>query len=97
MARAPIDLPLADALRERIRAHLAGFERQSGPLEGRIPAAIRDGRLQAAASAISPERSQFMLCGNPDMLKDAAAALGERGLRKNRRRAPGHITVESFW
>jgi len=29
-----------------------------------------------------------MLCGNPGMLK---------GLRKNRRRTPGQITVESFW
>ena len=38
-----------------------------------------------------------MLCGNPAMLKDAAAALAVRGLRKNRRRTPGHITVESFW
>ena len=72
-------------------------ERAPGALEGRIPAAIRDGRLEAAAWVISPERSQFMLCGNPDMLKDAGAALLERGLRKNRRRTPGHITVESFW
>jgi hypothetical protein len=31
------------------------------------------------------------------MLKDAAAALGARGMRKHRRRTPGHITVESFW
>jgi ferredoxin--NADP+ reductase len=38
-----------------------------------------------------------MLCGNPDMLKDAGAALAARGLRKNRRRTPGQITVESFW
>ena len=38
-----------------------------------------------------------MLCGNPDMLKDTNAALAERGLRKNRRRSPGQITVESFW
>ena len=66
-------------------------------LSGRMPAAIRDGRLEAAGGPISPERSQFMLCGNPQMLKDAAAALAERGLRKHRRRAPGHITVESFW
>ena len=72
-------------------------EEVPGALQGRIPAAIRDGRLEAAAWAISPERSQFMLCGNPDMLKDAAAVLMERGLRKNRRRTPGHITVESFW
>ena len=72
-------------------------EKHPQSLAGRIPDAIRDGRLEAVAQPISPERSQFMLCGNPDMLKDASAALIERGLRKNRRRAPGHITVESFW
>jgi ferredoxin--NADP+ reductase len=72
-------------------------EKTPNALQGRIPAAIRDGRLEAAARPIAPERSQFMLCGNPDMLKEAAAALGERGLRKNRRRTPGQITVESFW
>jgi ferredoxin--NADP+ reductase len=68
-----------------------------GALEGRIPAAIRDGRLEAAGAPIAAERSQFMLCGNPQMLKDVAAALAERGLRKHRRRAPGQISVESFW
>ena len=73
-------------------------EELSESLQGRIPAAIQDGRLEAAAGApIAPERSQFMLCGNPGMLKDAAAALALRGLRKNRRRTPGQITVESFW
>jgi ferredoxin--NADP+ reductase len=69
-----------------------------GALAGRIPAAVRDGRLEAAAGLrLSPETSQVMLCGNPEMLKDTAAALAERGMRKHRRRAPGHITVESFW
>jgi ferredoxin--NADP+ reductase len=72
-------------------------EPHAGSLEGRIPAAIRDGRLEAAAGTFTPERSQFMLCGNPDMVKDVQAALVERGLRKHRRRAPGQITVETFW
>ena len=72
-------------------------EKHPQSLAGRIPDAIRDGRLEAVSQPISLERSQFMLCGNPDMLKDAAAALMERGLRKNRRRTPGQITVESFW
>jgi ferredoxin--NADP+ reductase len=72
-------------------------EGHPGSLAGRIPAAIRDGRLEAAAGAKLDERSHVMLCGNPDMLKDAQAALAERGLRKHRRRNPGHITVESFW
>jgi ferredoxin--NADP+ reductase len=69
-----------------------------GSLRGRIPQLLRDGRLEAAAGLkLAPENSQVMLCGNPDMLKDATAVLTERGLRKNRRRTPGHITVESFW
>jgi len=72
-------------------------ETHPASLAGRIPAAIRDGRLEAMTQPISAQRSQFMLCGNPQMLKDAAAALSERGLRKNRRRMPGQITVESFW
>jgi ferredoxin/flavodoxin---NADP+ reductase len=73
-------------------------EPASASLAGRIPAAIADGRLeQAAGIKLAPEASQVMLCGNPQMLKDATAALVARGLRKHRRRAPGHITVESFW
>ena len=77
---------------------LVSRESHGGSLSGRIPAAVRDGRLEAAAGlAIAPQTSQVMLCGNPDMLKDTTAVLVERGLRKHRRRAPGHITVESFW
>jgi ferredoxin--NADP+ reductase len=70
---------------------------RAGDLHGRIPAAVADGRLEAAAVPIAPERSQFMLCGNPDMLIDMQAALTARGLKKHRRRSPGQITVESFW
>ena len=73
-------------------------EVEAGSLEGRIPAAIRDGRLERAAGIpLAAESAHVMLCGNPDMLKDAQAALAERGLRKHRRRTPGHISVESFW
>ncbi len=69
-----------------------------GCLRGRIPELVRDGRLEAAAGLeLSPKHAQVMLCGNPDMLKDTTAVLLERGMRKNRRRTPGHITVESFW
>lgn len=74
--------------------------RETAPhaLQGRIPAALRDGRLEAAAGVtVAPESSQIMLCGNPEMLKDTQAVLMERGLRKHRRRTPGQITVESFW
>jgi ferredoxin/flavodoxin---NADP+ reductase len=73
-------------------------EQAPGSLAGRIPAAIADGRLeQAAGIKLAPETSHVMLCGNPQMLRDATAALMARGMRKHRRRARGHITVESFW
>src|SRR6267143_3367830 len=69
-----------------------------GSLTGRIPAAIADGRLEKAAGLrLTPQTSHVMLCGNPQMLRDTTAALIVRGMRKHRRRAPGHITVESFW
>ena len=69
-----------------------------GTLRGRIPALVRDARLEAQAGLeLFPDTSQVMLCGNPDMLKDTTAVLSERGMRKNRRRTPGHITLESFW
>jgi ferredoxin--NADP+ reductase len=72
-------------------------ENAPGSLAGRIPAAMRDGGLETAAGFALDQRAHVMLCGNPDMLKDASSALAERGMRKHRRRNPGHITVESFW
>ena len=80
------------------RVSFVSREAAPGSLSGRIPAAIGDGRLEAAAGVrLQPGSSQVMLCGNPDMLRDTAAALSPRGMKKHRRRAPGQITVESFW
>jgi ferredoxin--NADP+ reductase len=93
------ELAYSDTI-EKTGAHYVTFvsrEAHAGSLAGRIPAAIGDGRLEAAAGVKIDERSHFMLCGNPQMLRDTTAALAARGLRKHRRRAPGHITVESFW
>lgn len=81
-------------------SYIPVVSRENAPhaLRGRIPALLAEGRLEGAAGLeLAPTGSQVMLCGNPDMLKDTTAALVERGLRKNRRRTPGHITVESFW
>jgi ferredoxin/flavodoxin---NADP+ reductase len=72
-------------------------EAAAGSLAGRIPTALRDGRLEKAAGLALDHDAHLMLCGNPAMLRDAQAALAERGLRKHRRRNPGHISVESFW
>ena len=93
------ELVYQDILRSMGLKYISFVSREAAPgsLAGRIPAAVRDGRLEAAAGLrLAPETSQVMLCGNPDMLKDTTAALVERGMRKHRRRNPGHITVESF-
>ena len=67
-------------------------------IEGRIPAAILDGSLEKAIGLpLSAEDSHVMLCGNPDMVKDTVELLKARNFRKNRRRTPGHITVENYW
>jgi ferredoxin/flavodoxin---NADP+ reductase len=80
------------------RISFVSREAAPGSISGRIPAAIGDGRLEdAAGTPLNPESSQVMLCGNPEMLRDATAALVGRGMKKHRRRAPGQITVESFW
>ncbi|GAB3039318.1 ferredoxin--NADP reductase [Bowmanella dokdonensis] len=64
----------------------------------RLPEALRTGQLeQAAGLKISPEQSQFMLCGNPGMVSDAQQILLDRGLQKNLKRKPGHITMERYW
>jgi ferredoxin--NADP+ reductase len=67
-------------------------------LPGRIPAAIEEGRLEAAAGvALSANASQVMICGNPGMVTDTSAVLARRGMKKHRRRDPGQITVENYW
>jgi ferredoxin--NADP+ reductase len=67
-------------------------------LSGRIPAAIDDGRLEARAGiAMSPENSHAMLCGNPAMVEDTQKLLATRGMRRHRRREPGHVTLETYW
>lgn len=73
-------------------------ETHPGALAGRIPAAIEDGRLEAAAGVpLTAANSQLMLCGNPAMVDDAKKVLVARGLRRHRRREPGQITAESYW
>ncbi|MFO1317363.1 MAG: ferredoxin--NADP reductase [Burkholderiales bacterium] len=88
------------------RAHAGAFayvpmvsrEAHPGALAGRIPGAIADGRLEAAVGiALSAENSHAMLCGNPAMVDDTQQVLAARGMRRHRRKEPGHVTVETYW
>ena len=73
-------------------------EAHPGALRGRIPEAIRDGSLEARAGlALTAANSHAMLCGNPAMVEDTQKALEARGMRRHRRREPGHVTVETYW
>jgi len=73
-------------------------EARPGALAGRIPAAISDGSLEFRAGlALAAENSHIMLCGNPAMVDDTQKALAARGMRRHRRREPGHVTVETYW
>jgi ferredoxin/flavodoxin---NADP+ reductase len=38
-----------------------------------------------------------MLCGNPAMVEDTQKLLLTRGMRRHRRKEPGHVTVETYW
>jgi ferredoxin/flavodoxin---NADP+ reductase len=67
-------------------------------LHCRIPQGLVSGELEALAQvAITPQSSQVMICGNPEMISEVQALLLERGLTKNLRRAPGQITLEKYW
>lgn len=83
------------------RFHTLSFvsrEKTDIALPGRIPAAIANGTLEDRVGFdISPNHSQVMLCGNPEMLIDTRDVLKRKGLKKNLRRSPGHITTESYW
>lgn len=67
-------------------------------LTGRIPQAIADGMLERHIGLkLNPGKSQIMLCGNPEMVRDTKATLEALGFAKNLRRKPGQITMEHYW
>jgi len=79
-------------------ASLVSREAHRGALPGRIPEAIREGRLEARIGVpLTAANAHAMLCGNPDMVRDTQAVLEARGMRRHRRREPGHFTVETYW
>ena len=43
------------------------------------------------------ERLSFALYDYPDMVRDSMTLLEDRGLKRNKRREPGQITIEKYW
>jgi ferredoxin/flavodoxin---NADP+ reductase len=66
-------------------------------LRGRITTHIATGELERRTGCKLDSTAQIMLCGNPQMVVDAIALLEARGLKKHRKREPGHYTTEAYW
>ena len=72
-------------------------EKVAGAMNQRITASLEDGSLeQRTGININENDSHVMMCGNSAMISDVMAYLETRGLRKHRRREPGHITTEKY-
>lgn len=104
--RLATDLSYAETIADLEVAHAGRFtfipivsrEPHRGALGGRIPAAIDDGSLELRAGVpLTADNAHAMLCGNPDMVRDTQEVLAGRGMRRHRRREPGHVTLETYW
>jgi ferredoxin--NADP+ reductase len=68
-----------------------------GSFNFRIPEGLLSKKFQKSTQIEINEDSQFMICGNPEMIKETTEVLKIFGLNKNRRSKPGNITVERYW
>jgi ferredoxin/flavodoxin---NADP+ reductase len=66
-------------------------------VSGRISSALASGELERVADITLDADSHIMLCGNPQMVADMISLMEARGLRKHRKREPGHYTTEAYW
>jgi len=72
-------------------------EKVDGAMKQRIPACIEDGSLEKRAEInLNTDDSHVMMCGNSAMITSVSECLAKRGLRKHRRREPGHMTAEKY-
>ena len=89
---------LARHVTQLVYIPLLSREQSDTALYGRIPAHITNGNLeQKAGIDLDPDYSHVMLCGNSGMIEDTINVLGERGMRRHRRREPGHISSEHYF
>ncbi len=72
-------------------------EKIAGMMNQRILAGIDDGSFEKIIGInINENDSHIMMCGNSAMISSVSECLEKRGLRKHRRREPGHITTEKY-
>ena len=72
-------------------------EPHSEGLSQRVTTVMQDGSLEKFTELdLNAGNSQVMMCGSSEMIADVSAALVERGMKKHRRRDPGHFTTEKY-
>ena len=71
-------------------------EKIDGAINQCIPHSVEDGSFEKNVGLNIDENSHIMMCGNSAMLNSVTESLEKRGLRKHRRREPGHITTEKY-
>jgi len=72
-------------------------EQVSGTINQRIPASLENGEFESHAGiTVNAADAHVMMCGNSVMIGSVTEILEKRGLRKHRRREPGHITTEKY-
>lgn len=99
------ELAYAKRIAELVKAHpdqlhfvpFITREDVPGALRMRIPASIVEGVLEARTGLeLTPANSHVMMCGSTEMIAEVGAVLEARGLRRHRRREPGHYTTEKY-
>ena len=71
-------------------------EKVDGAMNQRITTSIEDTSFENRVGITIDEDSHIMMCGNSAMISSVTEVLEKRGLRKHRRREPGHITTEKY-
>ena len=68
----------------------------SGLSGKRIPELLKNNSIeQALHTKFTPESTRFMICGNPEMVKDTFQTLLDMGYAMHRNRIPGQIMMEN--
>ncbi len=99
------ELAYQDVIKQVMKTHPEQFcyvpivtrEASDGALNKRVTNLMQSGELEKHTGfSINPDNSHMMMCGSSDMITDVSAELVSRGMKKHRRRDPGHFTTEKY-
>jgi ferredoxin--NADP+ reductase len=100
-----IELSYQDVIQQLLARHGEQFiyvpivtrEAHAGELGTRVTTLMQNGTLEKHTGlGINDTDSHVMMCGSSEMITDVSEELVARGMKKHRRRAPGHYTTEKY-